>query len=105
MIECLQIRHAPFFLAEAVPVHLLSVLKKAGSGQSTKEHVVVITFLWNELPNIDEIDNQSKIQSNGLGESNLGLPHDTDVHIETLPRGAFLPRPHGERNLANKTLI
>ena len=105
MAEGLKVSHASFLLAEAVSVHLLAMLKIASPDQPRKEKVVLITFLWNELPDIDEVDNQSKIQCNILSESDFGLPHDGYVHVEALPGWAFFPGPDGEWHLANKTLI
>lgn len=45
MIEGLKIRHTSFFLAEAISIHLLSMLKITSSGQPRKEQIVLIAFL------------------------------------------------------------
>lgn len=45
VVEGLKIGHTSFFLAEAVSVHLLSMLKITSPGQSSKEKIVLITFL------------------------------------------------------------
>lgn len=45
VVEGLKIGNTSFFLAEAVSVHLLSVLKVTSPGQSSKQQIVLITFL------------------------------------------------------------